>query len=184
MKIEPLFVKPVFKILKFVLDRPTTEFYEKKVADSTGVSVGAISKYMRELTKMKILQKEKRGRMNFYRLNRNDAVIKQLKLLFTLSSPLVEEIKSRFDKFDKNDVEIWLYGSYARGEDVEDSDIDILLITNRAVHSKLVANLVKIGGKYEKKISVASFTRNDWIKMRKKDPAFYERVERDKIKLV
>jgi predicted nucleotidyltransferase len=181
MKIKMLFKKPVFDILNFTLNNSTGEFYEKRVADNIKISVGACNKYMKKLSEIGLLHVEKRGRMNFYRLNRENILIKQLKIIFTLDSPLVNEIK---EKIKEERTEIFLYGSFARGEDVEDSDFDVLLITNREKQDEITACLRKTGEKYKKKISIAYFTRDDWMKMKIKDPAFYERVEKDKIRLV
>ena len=181
MKSKILFKKPVFDIMSFIFNNPTGEFYEKKVADITKISVGACNKYMKKLSEIGFFKVEKRGKMNFYRLNRENVLVKRLKIIFTLDSPLVNEIK---EKIKGERTEIFLYGSFARGEDVEDSDFDVLLITTREKHDEIATKLRKIGERYKKKISIAYFTRDDWIKMKIKDPAFYERVEKDKIRLI
>lgn len=179
MKIEKLFIKPVFKILNFVFANPTKEFYEKRIAESTKVSVGACNRYMKKLSEMGFLLKEKRGKMNFYKLNGENPLVRQLKLLFTLDSALVRCIKERIIE-----GEVFLYGSFARGEDVEESDFDILLISEREERSKIISMLRSIGKKHGKNIRVIGFTRKGWVEMKKKDLAFYERVEKDKIRLV
>lgn len=181
MKIKILFVKPVFNMLNFFFFHPTEEFYEKKVADSTKVSLGACNKHMKKLAEIGFLYREKRGKMNFYRLNRENGIVKQLKVIFTLSSPIVNKIRRRLKG---EEVEIFLYGSFARGEDVEDSDLDILLIGKRENHARIASKLAKIGEGHGKIVKVSSFTREEWLSMRKEDPAFYERVERNRIKLI
>jgi len=77
----------------------------------------------------------------------------------------------------KYEGEIYLYGSEARGEGLEDSDLDILVIgRERAVINKIEA--------IDKRVKVSFFTPLEWAKIARDDPAFYERVERDKIRLV
>lgn len=181
MKLRILFVKPVFEILALVFTSPTKEFYEKEVSEKTKVSVGACNKYMRQLHRAGLLLKEKRGRMNFYRLDRESLLVKQLKVVFVLDSHLVNEIKH---EVKDERTELFLYGSFARGEGVEDSDFDILLVSDREKQGKIESTLRKIGEKYGEDVRIVSFTRDEWVAMRKKDPAFYERVERDKIRLV
>jgi len=180
MKTEKLFIKPVFKILNFVFKNPTQEFYEKRVAENAKISVGACNKYMKKLSEIGFLTKEKRGRMNFYKLNRENPLVNQFKILFTLDSILVRDIKEKI----KEEVEVFLYGSFARGEDVEESDFDILLISGREEQAKIITTLRNIGKKHGKNVRVVGFTRKEWIETKKKDPAFYERVEKDKIRLV
>ncbi len=181
MKSKILFKKPVFAIMSFIFNNSTGEFYEKRVAEITKISVGACNKYMKKLSEIEFLHVEKRGKMNFYKLNRENILVKRLKIIFTLDSPLVNEIK---EKIKGERTEIFLYGSFARGEDVEDSDFDVLLIATREKKDEITTNLRKTREKYKKKISIAYFTRDEWVKMKIKDPAFYERVEKDKIRLV
>ena len=165
MKTKILLKKPIFAILNFIFSNSTREFYEKKVAENTKISVGACNKYMKKLSEIGFLKVEKKGKMNFYRLNRENILVKQLKIIFTLDSPLVSEIK---EKTKEERTEIFLYGSFARGEDVEDSDLDVLLITTMEKYNEISSNLRKIGEKYKKRISIAHFTRDDWIKMKMK----------------
>ncbi len=180
MKSKMLFKKPVFDIMSFIFNNPTGEFYEKKIAEITKVSVGACKKKKKKLSEIEFLHVEKKGKMNFYRLNRENVLVKRLKIIFTLDGPLVNEVK----KMKGERTEISLYGSFARGEDVEDSDFDLLLIAPREKQDEITTNLRKIGDRYKKKISIAYFTRDDWMKMSRNDPAFYERVEKDKIRLI
>lgn len=136
------------------------------------------SKLLKRLSEIGFLLKEKKGKMNFYKLDRENSLVKHFKIIFTLDSFLVREIKKI------EGVEIFLYGSFARGENVEESDFDILLISVREKQTRIISTLRNIGEKHGRNIRVVGFTRDEWIEMKKKDPAFYERVEKDKIRLV
>ncbi|MBI4173897.1 MAG: nucleotidyltransferase domain-containing protein [Candidatus Aenigmarchaeota archaeon] len=128
---------------------------------------------LRKLAALKdsdILLKGNQGRMTVYRLNRGDAVVKQLKMLFTvarLSALVAGKVEG---------CEVYLFGSCARGEDVEDSDIDLLVVgTNRTAIARLQA--------LDRRAKVSFFTPVEWLKLAKQDRAFYQRVEQDKIRL-
>lgn len=178
MKIEGLFIKPVFKLLDFMFKHSTEEFYEKQLAKKSGISIGACNKYVKELVSLKILNKEKRGKMNFYWLNREELIVRYLKILFTLSSSLVQGISKM-----KEGAEVYLFGSFARGEDTEDSDLDLLIIGDRKKQRKIIPRIRKLCERYRVRSSIHGFERNEWIKMKEKDPAFYSRVEKDKIRI-
>ena len=180
MKLEKLFIKPVYKILCLFFTNPTKEFYEKEVSDIIKISVGAVNKYMKILTKIELLQQEKHGRMHFYTLNRENLLVKYLKVVFTLSTPLIQEIKD----IKNGSIRIFLYGSYARGEDTEESDIDMLLISKKEDRNKVIGATSNLGRKYGKEIKISACSQEEWLAMREDDPAFYERVEKDKIELI
>jgi len=169
------------KIMEFFFKRPAEEFYEKEIREAVKVSAGAANMHLKKLTKNGFLLHRKVGRMNFYRLNYvENALVRQLKKAHTLSFPLFPKIK---EAFKDSVVEIYLYGSTARGEDTEKSDLDMLVIGNIELNKleKQFSGIRKIS---EKEIKLAVFSRRDWISMAKKDPAFHERVEKDKIRIV
>lgn len=167
------------KLLVFFLENPTKEFYESEVKKKTGLSLGAVNKYLKELASEKILLLNKRGKMNFYKLNRENSLVKHLKITHNLSLPVIESMRKLGKKLG---LKIYLYGSVARGEDVEDSDWDFLILGNVKLQS-IERDMKPIRRHSSKKIRMSIFTKNEWLKMSKKDPAFYERVNKDKIEI-
>jgi predicted nucleotidyltransferase len=168
------------KILLLFFDNPTREFYEKQVADSTGLSTGAVNKYLKTIAKEGFLKLAKRGNMNFYLLERENAVVKHFKIAYSLSEPAVDSIKNFAKKFG---VKTYVYGSVARGENTEESDWDILIIGEIKLN-ELDAELRAIRNQFDVQLKTIVFTQSEWTAMEKKDKAFYERVEKDKIELI
>jgi predicted nucleotidyltransferase len=168
--IEILGNKISLKVLFLFLENPRSEFYEKEIQQKLKVARGSIRKWLDLLKNKGFIYKVQRGRLNIYRLNSENPMVKQLKILYTISRLL-----SNFEKI-KGEAEYYLYGSAARGEDAEDSDIDILVLgKDRSIIGKIKS--------INKKIKVSFFTPLEWARIAKEDPAFYERVERDKIRL-
>ena len=108
------------------------------------------------------------GRTNLYKLNRGSPVAKQIKILNTVSN-----LVSRIPRVNGD---VYLFCSAARGEDDEKSDIDVLIIGSDS-------SVINTLGKINRRIKVTFFTSLKWSKMAREDSAFYERVEKDKIKL-
>ncbi|MEW5759207.1 MAG: nucleotidyltransferase domain-containing protein [Candidatus Thermoplasmatota archaeon] len=167
------------RLLIFFFENSTKEFYEKQVSNKTKISLGAVNKYLRELANEKFLILEMKGKMKFFRLNREGELVKKLKITYNLSLPIIKSLSNIGKKLG---VKVYLYGSIARGEDIEDSDWDIFIIGNTKLEN-VEKELKTIRAKFNKKIKPMLFTENEWIKMKEKDPAFYERVEKDKIEL-
>ncbi len=166
------------RLLLFFIENPTKELYEKEVSEKTKISLGATNKYLKILAEEGYLLREQKGKMNFYRLNRTN-VTKFLKISYTLSKPFVSDLQKVGDRFD---VKMFLYGSVARGEDDENSDVDILILGKPRV--ELQKEILKIKRKYDVRLKLNIFSQREWSKMHESDPAFYERVEKDKIELV
>ncbi|MCD6476882.1 MAG: nucleotidyltransferase domain-containing protein, partial [Candidatus Aenigmarchaeota archaeon] len=145
--------KTAFKLLEVFLKNPTKEFYELEIKKKSGLSTGATNKYMKQLVKEKLILFKKKGKMNFYKLNRNYEIVKQIKKLYNLSSNLAKELVKLAKKLN---IKIYLFGSVARGEDIEDSDWDLLIIGDKNIN--IIENeLSKIKKKYNVKIKYLIF---------------------------
>lgn len=162
------------------MKNPSGQFYESEIKKKSGLSTGAVNKHMKSLVKDRLVSMNKKGKMKFYRLNRDDLLVRQVKIMYSLSLSIVDKIKKAGRKLD---IQIFLFGSVARGGDIEDSDWDILVI-GEAKKNLIEREFNRIRKGFGKKIKILVFTKRDWMKMRKDDAAFYERVEKDKIELV
>ena len=169
--------KNIMKILEFFFKYPTTEFSQTQLLKKIKIAKATLIKWLKPLLNEKILLMKKIGATNLYKLNNDKAFVKNLKLSYTIS-----DVGPILDLSEKYDVNTYLYGSSARGENVESSDIDLLVI-GRPDKSKLTKELNDISTKIKRKIKPQIFSKQEWSLMARKDPAFYERVEKDKVEL-
>ena len=166
------------KLLTHFMENPTREFYGKEIAERTDVSVGAAHNHLKKLSHTGLLKTRKKGRMTFYKLKKENEIIKKLKTAYNLSKPLNKKLKEVGKKLD---VEIYLYGSVARGEDTKGSDWDLLVIGD-VNSSRLQGELDSI--ETDETLKPSLYSPEEWNRVEEEDPAFYERVEKDKIRLV
>ncbi|MBN1385543.1 nucleotidyltransferase domain-containing protein [Candidatus Woesearchaeota archaeon] len=174
---EILGEKNAMRILVFLLENPTAQYSQKELRVKIKISKATMIKWLGLLIRKDMIRIKKIGVTNLHWLNRENIIVKQLKILHNLL--LLEKIRiiSR-----KHEITAYLYGSCARGEDTEDSDIDILIIGNKRKEG-IISDFSKISSKIRRKINISVFTSLDWSFVARKDPAFYERVEKDKILL-
>ncbi len=176
VQIFELLTKRTFtKLLLFFLDNPSGEFYETEIRKKLRISKGSSVKWIGVLSSEGLVQKSTKGRINLYKLNSEDTRVIEIKKLKIISElhPILEGIK---------DSKIFLYGSSARGEYREESDVDILVIgsQNRSITDvfRKAENVLK------RRIKPSFYTELEWSRMQREDPAFYERVEKDKVRLL
>ena len=116
-----------YKILKIFLNSPTEKFRLREISRIAKVSPASVMNYLKEFEKEGIIKRiEKRG-IPFYSAERDteDLVFyKKISILYELhDSGLIEEL---WDKLCPK--AIILYGSHAKGESTEESDVDIFII--------------------------------------------------------
>jgi predicted nucleotidyltransferase len=149
------------KILEAVIFR-TNDISVNNIASQLKLSKGLISKYFQILLKEQILKKGK-GKL----VVADNASVKAVKILLN-----VRRIDARiFGKYPFVSA-VGLYGSCARGENTEDSDVDLWVRVKDVAESKLASLTSEIN----KKIKNAKlFFLNDKKieKLRKEDIMFY-----------
>ena len=170
--------KSIMNILSFFFRNPTKEFSQIQVLKKIKIAKATLIKWLRLLVDEEVILMKRIGVTNLYRLNNENTFVKCLKILFTISG--LEPIKELIKKYN---VECYIYGSSARGEDVEKSDVDLIVI-GRADINDLKRGMLPISKKIGKELKIQAFSKQEWSSMARKDPAFYERVEKDKVQII
>ncbi len=118
------------KTMEVFFINPTKEHYLIDISRNTGLAHTSIKINLTKLLKLGLIREDiqKRGKRKFpiYKANINSNRFKQHKIIYNLSrlfeSGLIEFLES---KFTPNAIVV--FGSYRRGEDVEESDIDLFV---------------------------------------------------------
>ena len=168
---ELLSKKSISKVIRYFLEHPTTKIHAQKLMNEMKISKKSMLDGLHEAVKAGILETEEIGRTKRYSLKRTGAIARQLKILYSIDRilPLLKGME---------EVEVYLYGSAARGEDTEKSDIDLLIIGEKP--SREVIG--KLGR--EEKLKSVYFTHEEYSQLARKDKPFYERIEKDRIRLL
>jgi len=116
-----------YKLLKVFLDSPNESFRLRELSRESGIAPPSVMIYLEEFEKEGLIEKYERKGIPFYRVkfdNEDFRFYMRISILFELhKSGLIDFI------WDKLHPEaIILYGSCARGESIEKSDIDLFVI--------------------------------------------------------
>ena len=156
------------KIIRFFFDNPYKEFYLRELAKKLKLSPFAIKKYMDIFIKEGLVIEERKANLRYFKANVNDLFFKHLKIAFSIrkikQSQLIEDILKKM----ANISSIVLFGSVAKGEDDENSDIDIVVIGKEKSFS-----LSEIRKKLNKEINLHTFLWSEWNKQADINKAFY-----------
>jgi predicted nucleotidyltransferase len=130
-------------IVKYFINEPEKEFHVRELAKLTKKSPTTISKYLKELEKEGMLVSENKLNHLFFKVNTENQKFKDKKLAYNLKyikdSGLIEYLLEAY-----NPEAIVLFGSFAKAENIQRSDIDLLVISSTKKEVKL--------DKYEKKL--------------------------------
>ncbi|MBS3124961.1 nucleotidyltransferase domain-containing protein [Candidatus Woesearchaeota archaeon] len=129
-----------YRVLRLFFEQPTEEFQLRQISRLAQIAPPSTKKYLKELEKEGLINKSKKKPYPTYSANRDAQLFRNLKKWF-----LVIELTT--NGFVEHIVDccgpdaIILFGSASRGEDIENSDIDLAIIS---VETELNVN------KYEK----------------------------------
>jgi predicted nucleotidyltransferase len=116
-----------YKLLKLFLDSPIDSFRLREIARLTKISPPSVMSYLKEFENEGLIKKQIKRKVPFYTAIRDDSnfiLYKKISILFELNnSGLVDYL------WDKLFPEaIILYGSFSKGESIENSDIDLFIL--------------------------------------------------------
>lgn len=116
-------------ILRLFFEGPNVRLHLREVARRTGLSATGAMKILGALEKERLLQKERTAFMVVYRGNYDNERFMALKRSLNLYSLYSCDLVSSLVEFYRIPECIILFGSYGKGEDTKESDIDIAVIT-------------------------------------------------------
>ncbi len=122
-------------IMEHFFLHPSSKLRVREIERKLRLPLPSVIRYCRELEKEDILAIENIGSVNFYTASRSRKYLLEKKL-FNIrqiyDSGLIEYLRVDF-----SNPAVVLFGSFARGEDVEESDIDIFIETASRKEMKL-----------------------------------------------
>ncbi|MEM5815733.1 MAG: nucleotidyltransferase domain-containing protein [Candidatus Aenigmatarchaeota archaeon] len=115
------------KLLKLFFLNREREFYLREIAKLTGDNLNSVRRELNNLVKIKIIEERKRGNQKLYKVNKNSPVHEELRKLILKTVGIGDTLRENLLKLN-NVVYALIYGSFATGEEVEESDIDLLIV--------------------------------------------------------
>jgi predicted nucleotidyltransferase len=117
-----------YKILEVFFKQPRKIFYIREVARLVNLTQPAVTKHLKELEKNKLILRTEEGLYGGYKANRDNELFKLLKqqntILLLNDSGCINFIHEKLMP-----QTIILFGSASKGEDIEESDIDLFIET-------------------------------------------------------
>ncbi len=138
------------KVMEVFLDNPTTKFHLRELSRLLNLSMTTIISTTDALTNNNLIIKEKGKVVTTVYANRDGDWFRWYKKSTNLFSAYLSGLVEYLIKEYNHPKAIILFGSYARGEDIERSDIDIAILTGK----KLKPDLDKYEKKLKRNISV------------------------------
>lgn len=120
------------RALTQLLLHPDSSYHVRELARLTGTTPGTLHKELARLAASGLLRREEQGNQVRYRANRECPVFPELAGLFRKTSGAVSVLADALHTLDPAPELALIFGSLARGEENERSDVDLLVIGDNA----------------------------------------------------
>jgi predicted nucleotidyltransferase len=141
-KLEQIATKNTIKVLRFLTTKPYLTFGLTELSEELRISKSNVLRILEVLCGCNLIIAQKSGKKKVFRINSEKDIIKLLWNLFMseMRYNLPTSFKNVIDLFYeqvKNDVELFiLFGSVAQGLATEESDIDICVVSEKAISAR------------------------------------------------
>ncbi len=162
--------KSKIKILEFLFRFPGKESSIREIANHVNISPNTVSIVMQDFRKTNLLKYRIIGDTHSYRLNLESVLYPMFRDLFKKEDNLMESLILLIKEY-MNEADICvLFGSFARGTEEPDSDLDLLIVTDQKwkLKKNLDSLFNEVSTKYGTVISPMVFTHRQFNSMRKK----------------
>ncbi len=161
----------IWKVLKVFLDNPTKGFLWRPLSDKVKIAPLSTKKYL-DLLKNEglLIEKEIAGRKLYFanRESRKYRLCKTFEINMSLDeSGFIDAINKHFGY-----PTIVLFGSYANGDAIEESDVDIAIISE----SKNEMNVKDFERIVKKQIQIFLLTKQELDKLKKSNPSTFNGI--------
>jgi predicted nucleotidyltransferase len=148
-------------VLGLLFLRPDESFHGREVARRTGLSAGTVTRELRLLAEVGLLERESRGNQVAYRANRKSPVFEEVAGILRKTSGLADELARALEPLSDSVEVAFVFGSMAAGSQQEASDIDIIVI-GAAHFGSIVDTLYPLQKVLGREINAKVFAVSEW----------------------
>src|SRR3972149_4749046 len=130
------------KILGWLFPHPDESFFVRQIALILKEDPTNVSREMAKLEELGILRSKRNGNLKHFQTNQECPFFEELKNLVLKTSGVVGRIRASLQKLAGIEF-AFIYGSYGKGEEKPDSDVDLLIIGDVDM-DRLDSNLGKL----------------------------------------
>ena len=178
-----LFSSTRAELLGLFFNNPDDRFYLREIARHIGKDAAGIKRELDNLVKIGLLAREKRGVQKYYFANKSSPIFAEMKGLIFKTTGMQGAMKTSLSRLKGVKV-AFLYGSFAKGSEKEDSDIKLMVI-GQANITELNDMVMGLEEKLKRDIDYLVFDDLEYRKRKdQKDPFIRDLLKGKKIFLV
>ena len=172
---DALFTETQQRVLGLLYGRPDRSFYTKEILRRTGMGVATIKRELDRMRNAGILTLTRVGNQHHYQADPRCPIYSELIAIVKKTFGVTEVIRQALVGLQDKISWAFVYGSIASGKETAGSDIDLMIIGD-VEFAGVVGALSKAQDTLGREINPKIFSEKEWLRMKKRDDAFYKEV--------
>jgi predicted nucleotidyltransferase len=115
-------------ILGLLYAHPDEAFYLRQIVDLAGLAVGQTQRELKRLTACGIIERSERGRHVYFQANERCPIYGELRGIVAKTTGAAATTASALEPLADRITVAFMFGSVARGEETQASDIDVMVV--------------------------------------------------------
>jgi predicted nucleotidyltransferase len=161
-----LFSKTQQQVLGLLYGQPDRDFYTNEIIKLSQSGTGAVQRELSKLAEAGIITVKEVGNQKRYQANRRIPFYPELRSIIVKTFGIADVIKEAIKPLTKKINLAFIYGSIAKGEDTEKSDIDVMIVSDKVGYSDFYKVILNAENKLGRKINPTFYTKTEWAKKR------------------
>ena len=167
-------------LLRLFYTNPEKSFYMQEIGKILGKKPGVFQRTLNALADNGLLKSEFRANARYFQANTQNVLYPEFKKIVAKTSGVETSLRELVEPMKEIKLAI-LYGSFAKGKEREDSDIDLLVVgSSPAAEDALVKKLPKLEKRLQREINYKLYTEAEYRKRCKMDDPFLKEILSDK----
>jgi predicted nucleotidyltransferase len=155
-----LFGRTRARLLATLYDKPDNTFFIRQLARHIDGSAGTVQRELATLTAAGLILREVRENQIFYHANRAHPIFAELHSLLAKTAGVFHMLQEALTPLSDRIEYAFVYGSFAKGEEKAESDIDLLL-TGEITLDELLEQMSPVERQLNRPISPTIFAREE-----------------------
>lgn len=179
-----IFSKLQQNILRLLYLNTASDYFTNEIIRYAKSGTGAVQRELKKLTESGLITQKKLGNQIRYQANQNLSYFSELKSIIIKTFGLTDIITEKL-RFNKEIKLAFIYGSFAKGTYVADSDIDLMLIGEDLTYAEFFQTLNQVEEMVGYKINPTFYSLAEWQRKYKVGNHFVKSIcEQPKIFLI
>lgn len=155
------------KVLGYYFINPEARHYVRELALLLKLDPGNLSRKMLELSRLGLFLVETEGKNHYFKLNQKFPLLKEYQTIYDAKFGVETSLREALVSIG-GIKEVYIFGSYAKGNFEPGSDIDLLIISD-AEHAKIIKAITVLEKRWQREINTIDMSYQEYLNKKNKD---------------